>query len=148
MENHFSPPVILIPTYKPDHHLVKTVKSLQALASYPIILVDDGNTRPEDKKLFQDIEKFNQVTVLHHQVNQGKGVALKTGIHYIKNKFPHTYGCVTADADGQHSPHDIIKTCSRLIDYPDHLILGSRQFDSHHVSFKSAIGNRFTSLLF
>jgi hypothetical protein len=54
---------------------------------------------------------------------------------------------VTADADGQHLPKDILAVASHAQKEPDTLVLGSRQF-SHDVPLRSRLGNDLTRFLF
>ena len=42
-------------------------------------------------------------------VNRGKGRALKTAFERLLSDDPGLVGCVTADADGQHTPEDVAR---------------------------------------
>jgi hypothetical protein len=79
-------------------------------------------------------------------VNPGKGAALKTGINYILCEFPDALGVVTADADGQHHPEDILRVAGRLASDRESLILGVRSLRST-VPLHSRIGKRITRSL-
>jgi putative flippase GtrA len=54
---------------------------------------------------------------------------------------------VTADADGQHLPQDILKILASLEEHPDRLWLGSRTF-SRDIPLRSMLGNRLTRRVF
>jgi hypothetical protein len=56
-------------------------------------------------------------------------------------------GAVTADADGQHLPHDILTLCEQLINDSTSLWLGARQFDGY-VPLRSKFGNYLTRKIF
>lgn len=148
MNKQTNHPIILIPSYRPDQHLIQTVQSLINQSPYQLVIVDDGNSDQEAQAIFDQLGQMDPVSLVHHDHNKGKGAALKTGIAYIQNHFENTPGIVTADADGQHATHDILAVAQALIKNPDQLILGSRQFDQAHVPFKSALGNRVTSAIF
>jgi len=64
-------------------------------------------------------------------------------MNYAACTFPECAGVVTADADGQHTVKDILRTAAELFDHPRHLILGSRRFDGA-VPFRSKLGNVMT----
>ena len=66
--------------------------------------------------------------VLHHAHNRGKGAALKTGLEEITKHLPEMQGVVTADADGQHSPADILAVAKKMLEHPDSLVLAVRDF--------------------
>ena len=41
-----------------------------------------------DKKIFDEIAEWERCHVLHHEVNRGKGAALRTGFAYLKEHAP------------------------------------------------------------
>jgi len=57
-------------------------------------------------------------------------------------------GYITADADGQHLVKDILRVAEALVQHPEALILGSRDFSGKDVPPRSRFGNRVTSVLF
>jgi glycosyltransferase involved in cell wall biosynthesis len=136
---------VLIPAYKPCKSLVTLVADLLRLEVHPIIVVDDGSG-PEFDNWFHTIAEFSSVHVVHHAVNLGKGAALKTGMNYALVQFPACAGLVTADADGQHHPDDIVRVLETLRKNPGTLVIGARKFDSS-VPWKSRIGNNLTRVL-
>jgi len=137
---------IIIPVYQPNHLLIKLVDDLFALNLKNLLIIDDGS-KAEFAPIFATLESKG-CTVLHHDINMGKGAAIKTGILYAYQTFPDIFGYVTCDADGQHQPHDILNISNTLDTHPDSLILGSRDFSSPDVPKKSRMGNRFSSFYF
>lgn len=137
--------VILIPAYKPVFdEMVPFVKELRE--SYDkIVCVDDGGGE-EFKNVFDECEALGCV-VLKHEVNRGKGAALRTGLGYIKDEMKDAGGVITADCDGQHTVSDIKKVTQALFDHPDDMIIGGRRFDKD-VPFRSKFGNMFTRVMF
>ena len=114
-----------------------------------VIVVDDGS-REDCQVHFSNIGKLDRCTVLHHEVNRGKGRAIKTAIEYYLEHFDQSVylGIVTLDADGQHLGEDVYKNAQALMEHPDSLILGTRNFDDEIVPFKSRRGNKLTSAIF
>lgn len=139
-------PVLIIPVYEPDQQLIQLVEAL-SFAGLPLVIVDDGSS-PACRNIFEDLESKYPAALCRHRMNLGKGAALKTGIRYALAHFPEACGYVTADADGQHSPDDILRVAAALQKHPDLLILGTRNFDDSAVPFKSRWGNRITSFVF
>ena len=137
---------ILIPAYQPGSGLPRLVRDLYDLGFRHILVVDDGSGE-EYQSLFA-ISTAWGATVVHHDENLGKGAALKTGIAKMRELFPADPGIITADADGQHLPGDIEKVSRALNAYPDHLILGVRDFSKENVPWKSRFGNRITRAFF
>jgi glycosyltransferase involved in cell wall biosynthesis len=136
---------VLIPAYQPGAPLTTLISDLLGRGVESILVVDDGSG-PEFAEFFQGISASERVHVLHHAINLGKGAALKTGLRYALARFPNCCGVVTADADGQHLPDDILRVAERLRTNPQALVLGARQFDSH-VPRRSRIGNTVTRIL-
>ena len=133
---------ILIPAYKPDERLIKLVDDLREAGFTRIVAVDDGGGA-QYRHFFEAIE--GKADVLVHEVNRGKGAALKTGIAHIAAQWPDT-GVITVDADGQHTPEDARKIADALISQPDALILGSR--DKKQMPPRSKVGNTLTCVIF
>lgn len=135
--------VVLVPTYEPDQKFINLVEELVQRNFTNILVVNDGSSK-DKQKYFKQVEKYRNIKIINHAVNQGKGRALKTGFNYILNNFKDVIGCVTVDGDGQHLPNDIESCTQALIENPNHLILGVRDFDNSNVPFRSQFGNKLT----
>lgn len=138
--------VICIPAYKPDQKLIRLIDDLRSLGFSKIVVTDDGGGQ-EYAPVFMCAEKRGCV-VAHHDYNLGKGAALRTGMEKAVRQFGEEIGVITADADGQHLPHDIAKIAEAMNSHPDRLVLGTRDFSGKTVPVKSALGNRITSAFF
>ena len=138
---------VLIPSLSPDEKLPAYVKELLA-ADFGLILVVDDGSAPEYQPIFSEIAGWDRCAVAHHEVNKGKGAALRTGFAYIKE---HTAlrGVITADSDGQHTVPDTLKLAAEL-GKKEEVLLGSRDFSRNNpnVPPKSRFGNRLTSVVF
>ncbi len=144
MEKNASRVIVLIPAYKPDDRLTELVKELRN-KNLDVLLVDDGGGETY-RSIFEDCQALGaQVAV--HAVNQGKGRALKTGINAALLTWPDLGGIVTADADGQHTPRDILRLIDAMNEHENTLVLGSREFTGN-VPFKSLWGNRITRAVY
>ena len=135
--------IALIPAYMPEPILLDILKQLQA-DGFHMVVVDDGSGS-DYGALFEKASSF--AVVLTHDVNQGKGAALKTGLTYIQDNFSHNSIIVTIDADGQHCVEDALKLCKLARQYPDELILGSRKFKGK-VPLRSQFGNTVTRFVY
>ena len=136
--------IVLIPAYKPDARMVELVRELRG-NGLDVMLVDDGGQAPFAPLFAQCRELGAEVAV--HTVNLGKGRALKTGINAALLRWPDLRAIVTADADGQHTPKDILRLIDAVDEHPDTLVLGSRKFTGD-VPFKSRWGNRITRTVY
>lgn len=136
--------IVLIPAYQPDEELIKLADRFISETDFSVIVVNDGSA-PEKDAIFSRLPE--NVILLQHEVNQGKGRAMKTGMTYIQEHFPASEGVVVVDADGQHLLPDVLRVCEELKAHPDALILGSRQFTGK-VPFRSKAGNTITRYVF
>ena len=134
---------ILIPAYQPDEKLAALVARLRDEFAH-VVIVDDGST--EGRDVFDAIRPQVDVVVAH-EVNRGKGAALKTGFAWIRDHQPDVCGVVTADADGQHTVEDIRRVAEAVKTHPGGLVLGVRHFGLK-VPFRSRFGNHWTSCFF
>lgn len=139
---------IVIPSLDPDARLLDVIRSVQEKGFTDILLVNDGSAE-KNLHYFQTAESEMGCTVLHHEVNRGKGRALKTAFEWLIANRPDAAGCVTIDGDGQHHAEDIL-ACAELMQAQeqDTLILGARDFNQENVPPKSRFGNKLTSTVF
>ena len=138
--NDLSKVSVIIPSLDPDSRLSAVVAGLIEIGFSDIIIVDDGSA--EDKKAnFPSSEK---VTLLKHEVNKGKGAALKTALRFILKNRPFSEGAVTCDGDGQHLPTDVKRVAEQMLKSGKY-VLGARDFSLDGVPKKSMVGNRLSA---
>ncbi|MCX5775282.1 MAG: bifunctional glycosyltransferase family 2/GtrA family protein [Firmicutes bacterium] len=136
-----------MPSLNPDQRLLGLVQDIQKLTDRPIVIVNDGSA-PSFQPFYDTLTNDYHCLVLAHPKNKGKGAALKTALREISKIYPNLLGVVTADADGQHLPKDIVAVGDALIEHPTSLILGTRNLSSKNVPWTSRAGNRITSFVF
>lgn len=139
---------VLIPSLAPDEKLTAYVVSLLDAGFGGVVVVDDGSGE-KYLPLFDEIAGMERCFVLRHDVNRGKGAALRTGTKYIMEETAFD-GIITADSDGQHTVKDALALAERLRPDESEMILGVRDFSHSNraVPFKSRAGNRLTSCVF
>ncbi|MDD6102152.1 MAG: glycosyltransferase family 2 protein [Clostridiales bacterium] len=139
--------VVILPSYNPDQKMVDTVNGLIENGFKDIVVVDDGS-REDCKKFFREVEKSEHVTLLTHEVNKGKGRAMKTAFSYVYNNKKGISGVVTADGDGQHLPKDVAACVKRMEKASDRIVFGVRNFSDESVPSRSKLGNTLTKFIF
>ncbi|MFT4134986.1 glycosyltransferase [Microbacterium sp.] len=141
--------IVLIPAYEPGPQLEPLVAQLRdADPDVQLLIVDDGSGAAY-AAVFDRLRAAG-ATVLVHDHNLGKGAALKTGFSYAASAHPGE-DIVTADADGQHTPRDILRVADGLredaVEGRSALILGCRDFGGE-VPLRSRVGNALARGLF
>ena len=138
--------VVLIPAYKPNTEIMKKFIDELIVKFKNIVIVNDGSGDEFDS-FFECFEKLN-IKVLKHDVNMGKGKAIKTGFTYITENYLNITGTITADCDGQHTVEDIEKCAEALRNNKNSLVVGCRDFSEPQTPPRSKFGNNLTKMMF
>lgn len=145
--NDLSRVSVVLPSLDPDDKLVAVVDGLLEYGFSDIILINDGS-KPENLHYFHDLAaQHPEITLLHHEVNKGKGAALKNAFRYVLQNRPDSLGVVTVDGDNQHHPEDTRACCEKMLE-TGCVVLGCRDFSQPDVPPRSRFGNRTTSAIF
>jgi len=136
---------IIIPAYNEDKVIGDVIKNtkkacIESNLSVEIVVVNDGST---DKTSL--IARESGATVIDHILNSGAGSATATGLSYA-NQYNYDIAA-TMDADGQHSPIDVIKGINLLKAKKIDLLIGSRLINSEGMSKTKLIGNKGLSII-
>jgi glycosyltransferase involved in cell wall biosynthesis len=140
---------IVIPVFNEQKTLLEVVESVLAVEvgalSKELVIVDDGSTDGTVELIRSQLEGRDGVRVLFHEVNQGKGAALRTG-------FAHTTGDIVLiqDADLEYDPRDYPRLITPILEGRADVVYGSRFIggESHRVLFFwHSVGNRLLTTL-
>ena len=135
---------LIVPAYRPTEDMIPMLERFVQDERFLPVVVNDGSGAEYDS-IFAWIP--SGCVFLNHEVNRGKGAALKTAMAHILAELPQCDLAVTADADGQHRYEDIMKVTSLAGERPHTLVLGSRKFDGD-VPLRSKLGNGITRQVF
>jgi glycosyltransferase involved in cell wall biosynthesis len=136
---------IIIPAYnegKVIHKVVVEAKKVFSTSPYNvmIVVVNDGskdNTSAEARRA--------GAVVIDHILNSGAGGATATGLSYAQQNN-YNIGC-TMDADGQHSPRDVLQGVIEIEKRKSDLLIGSRLINSDGMSKVKILGNKGLSFI-
>lgn len=138
--------IIIIPVLDPDEKFRAALDDVMQSGFERVVVVNDGSD-PE-RQCFFDEAAARGAVVLTHEVNQGKGRALKTAFEYVLEQYGDAAQAVCIDADGQHKLPDIIAVAERLAAEPEKLVMGCRDFSQKGIPFRSLAGNKLTRFMF
>ena len=121
-------PVVVIPVYNHPQTITAVVK--QVLAQHvPCILVNDGSDVVCTQTLRALAQQCpQQITLVEHEINQGKGAAVSTGLR-IAYAADYTHA-LQVDADGQHELADISRFLAIAQAYPEVIVCGYPVYDA------------------
>lgn len=129
---------VVIPVYNHGSSVQKVIAATQELG-LPIFVVDDGCS--DDTR--QRLSGFQDIHILRHPQNQGKGAALMTGFREASRVADWA---ISIDADGQHDPRDAAALIQAAQQSGPALIIGSRQgMQGPHVKWSSRFGRKFSN---
>lgn len=124
----------LIPNYDNAHTLGDVIS--RALDLLPDVLVVDDGSRDASPRVLENFR--TRIRIERHEVNRGKGAALKTGFAALHAAgFTHA---IALDADGQHFPEDLPKLIAASTAEPAALVIGVRDMQAAGAPRKSRFG--------
>ncbi|HEY6764543.1 MAG TPA: glycosyltransferase family 2 protein [Candidatus Sulfotelmatobacter sp.] len=92
---------VIVPVYNEVAHVERLLRAIQASpAKKEIILVDDGSTDGTRQKL-QSLPAHEDVTIVFHERNYGKGAAIRTALAYARGEY-----VLIQDSDLEYNPQD------------------------------------------
>jgi len=140
---------LVIPCYNEEKTLESCIDKVLEIQDeglkLELIVVDDCSKDKSRQVAAKLAERVPGMVLLHHDVNQGKGAALRTGISKATGDF-----VAIQDADLEYDPMDLRRLLVPLRKGEADVVLGSR-FLSHGyhrvLYFWHSMGNKFLTLL-
>lgn len=132
---------IVIPAYNEEKVVADVINEVKKAGYENIIAVDDGSI----DNTFGILKNIEDITVLRHKINRGKGAATKTGIEAAKLLGADII--VTMDGDGQHDPEDIQTLTDPIIKENYDVVLGTRLKNAKGMPWPKIIANRIGNII-
>ncbi len=133
--------IVLIPAFNAAATLPELIKGLRRQNVRKIVVVDDGS-----KDSTSDVARMSGATLIQHDVNRGKGAALRSGFEYLKKESDWNF-IVTMDADLQHRPEDLRLFVEAQRLHNADVIVGHRRRWGTKMPLSRIASNTLTSLL-
>ncbi|MFH0855147.1 MAG: glycosyltransferase family 2 protein [Candidatus Omnitrophota bacterium] len=128
---------IIVPIYNEAKTVRQILSKINSVnIDKEIIIVDDGSTDGADK-ILGDI-RCDNLKVIHHISNRGKGAAFLTGLANAKGEF-----AIIQDADLEYDPNDYLTLFDSIKRNNADMVLGARFLKGYRGLLMHRLGNRF-----
>lgn len=141
---------ILIPVYN-EFTYIRTALQRVIRAPLPVgvrrelIVVDDGSSDGTRDILTVLAAEYHEITLIFHEVNRGKGAAIRTAITAMTGDI-----AVFQDADLEYDPNDLARVIQPIVEGKADVVYGSRFCASQErrvLFYRHELGNRFLTFL-
>ena len=136
---------ILMPVYNELERVEKAIAEVlqtQLPSDFELIVVDDGST-DGTRELLRGKEWDDRVRLFEHEVNQGKGAAVRTALTHAAGEYAAIF-----DADLEYDPADLALLMPPLLEGRTNASFGVRAFDGYTShSFLFVLGNKGVTLV-
>jgi glycosyltransferase involved in cell wall biosynthesis len=134
---------VIVPVYNERNtvaEIIRRIRTMKVPLDLQVIVVDDGSADGTDKVL--SALEDSTVLVISHEVNQGKGAAIRTGLSAAKGDL-----IIIQDADLEYDPDDWPRLFDPIFKGRARVVYGSRFTGERKNMLPSHwIGNRFLTL--
>ncbi len=140
---------IIVPVFNEEATLEAVIARVSSIPiRKTIVMIDDCSTddsRNVIKRIVESSDSMTQMQAFFHEVNQGKGAALRTGLKQASGDV-----VIIQDADLEYDPSDYPRLIRPIVEGKADVVYGSRFLGSeaHRVLYYwHYVGNRFLTML-
>jgi len=128
---------VIIPALDAASSIAAVVKDARRILPW-VLVIDDGSSDDTSAAA-----RAAGAQVIRHEMNRGKGGALKTG--FARALDDRLEAVITLDADGQHLPSEIPKFLGEWGESQPDLVIGSRDHLFEQMLPRRRMANRFSA---
>ena len=136
---------VVIPVYNEKNTIHEILRRVRAVPVKKQIIVVDDCSRDGTREILKQFEEHDQdLIVVYHVINQGKGAALRTGFREATGDI-----VIVQDADLEYDPEQYPQLIQPIVEDLADVVYGSRFIGETHrvLYFWHSLANKFLTLL-
>jgi glycosyltransferase involved in cell wall biosynthesis len=136
---------VVIPVYNERATIHEILKRVRAIPVNKQIIVVDDCSKDGTREILRDLQgRDTDVVVIFHEINQGKGAALRTGFRHATGQI-----VIVQDADLEYDPEQFPQLIQPIVDDLADVVYGSRFIGETHrvLYFWHYLANKGLTLL-
>ena len=116
---------IIIPVYNEEKTIKKIIEKIQRVnlgrIKKELIIINDASKDSSDNIIKNLTRKYENIRLINHEKNQGKGCAIRTGLKYFTGDF-----LIIQDGDLEYNPEEYRKLIKPILKGDTKVVYGSR----------------------
>ncbi len=136
---------VVIPVYNERATIHEILKRVRAVPVNKQIIVVDDCSKDGTREILKDLERSDsELVVVFHEINQGKGAALRTGFRHATGQI-----VIVQDADLEYDPEQFPQLIQPIVDDLADVVYGSRFIGETHrvLYYWHSLANKGLTLL-
>ncbi|MFY9252103.1 MAG: glycosyltransferase family 2 protein [Fuerstiella sp.] len=142
---------VVIPVYNEEKTLRNLVDRVREVPIRKELILVNDCSRDLSREIMEELQAesegddFNRIRTFHHDVNQGKGAALRTGFSNVAGNI-----VIIQDADLEYDPSEYPRLLRPIVENKADVVYGSRFLgdQAHRVLYYwHSVGNQFLTFL-
>ena len=142
---------VVIPVYNEEATLRDLVERVREVPIRKEMILVNDCSKDRSSEIMKELEEeavgddFNRIRTFHHDINQGKGAALRTGFSHVDGDI-----VIIQDADLEYDPSEYPRLLKPIIEDKADVVYGSRFLgdQAHRVLYYwHYLGNQFLTIL-
>jgi glycosyltransferase involved in cell wall biosynthesis len=136
---------VVIPAYNEAKTIHEILRRVRAVPIKTQIIVVDDCSKDGTRDILRDIEQRDkELKVVYHEINQGKGAALRTGFRHATGQI-----VIVQDADLEYDPEQYPQLIQPIVEDLADVVFGSRFIGETHrvLYFWHSLANKGLTLL-
>lgn len=133
-----------MPVYNEKDTILEIIRQVQAVNVPKEIVIVDDCSKDGTREVLQGMTGVDNIRILYHEVNQGKGAAVWTGIQNVQGDM-----VIVQDADLEYNPQEYPRLLKPILEGHADVVYGSRFLgDERRVLYYwHTVGNRGLTFL-